>query len=189
MKNKLLTYAEKVEIGGKEYAINTDFSVWIEIEQQLIYSGGDYAQRLAKVLSLAYPVLPENPQGAIEKLLWFYSLGKEVENKESELISCPAFDLAEDFEYIRVGILSEFGIDLSKEDMHWWQFRKMLSCLSEDSKFSKIVAYRTTDTAKIKDPETKRFFQKMKKKYKLKDMRTPTQRESEIAFKLETLFS
>ncbi len=189
MKNRFLTYAEKVEIGGKEYDINTDFSVWIEIEQLLIYSDGDYGSRLAKVLSLAYAVLPEDPKGAVEKVLWFYALGREPENSGYDLPPAPVFDLMEDFEYIRAGFLSEFGIDLLETNMHWWQFRKLLSCLGEDSKFSKIVAYRTTDTAKIKNREARLFFERMKKKYKLKDRRSPEERETETALKLETLFS
>ncbi len=189
MKNKLLRYPKTVEIEGAEYSINTDFSVWIEIEQIFLSRDMSCEVRFAKILALAFPKLPSNPNAALDKILWFYSCGKDDSMKvENDVPSAPAYDLKKDFEYVYAGFLKEFGINLLIEDLHWWQFKMLLSCLGDDCKFSKIVGYRCTDTSKIKNREMRSFLEKMKKKYRLPDIRTDEERELETALKMDSLF-
>ncbi len=187
--NRILKPCEWVVIDGMEYALNTDFSVWIEIEQLIFCRKHLPEEALAKVLTLAYPVLPENPGEAIGKLLWFYSGGKpSADGKKKSGFQAPPFDLKEDFGYVWAGFLSEFGIDLSRSSLHWWKFLALLSALSEDCRFSRIVSYRSTDTSQIKDGNLRRFYEKMKDKYRLPDLRSEAERELDTVLKLETLF-
>lgn len=188
MKNNLCVYPQSVKIEGRDYAINTDFSVWIEIEQQLLNGGKGDGEGLARAFVLAFPILPESFADALKGLMWFYSEGCDGQGTDSGERSAPAYDLKRDFEYIRAGFLSEFGIDLLKCDMHWWQFRRLLSCLGENCRFSQIVAYRRTDTSKIKNRELRGFYERMKKRYRLPDMRTSEEKETDMAQKLENLF-
>ncbi len=188
MKNNLISYPQSVKIDGKNYTLNTDFSVWIEIEQQLLKGEKGDGEGLARVLVLAFPALPENFGDAVKSLMWFYSGGCDGQNVESGEIEAPVYDLKEDFEYIRAGFLSEFGIDLLKYDMHWWQFRKLLSCLGENCRFSQIVTFRRTDTSKVKNRELRSFYQRMKKRYRLPDIRTAQEKETDMAQKIENLF-
>ncbi len=188
MKIRLVEYPETVNIDGREYAINTDFSVWIEIEQQMLKRKRSSGEGLARVFTLAYPNLPDSFMDAVRGIIWFYSEGSDGQSEYSKERTVTVCDLKADFEYIRAGFLSEFGIDLMKCDMHWWQFRRMLSCLGEDCKFSKIVSYRCTDTSRIKNRELKKFYERMKKRYKLPDERTPEEKEADIAQMLESLF-
>ncbi len=188
MKNNFVEYPETVRIGGRDYAINTDFSVWIEIEQQLLKGERSGGKGLARVFTLAFPTLPDRFQDAVKGLMWFYS-GGMVKNSEAQgVFSTPAYDLKADFEYIWAGFLSEFGIDLMHTDMHWWKFRRLLSCLGENCKFSQIVSYRCTDTSRIKNRELKSFYEKMKKRYRLPDVRGEEEKEMDMAQKLESLF-
>jgi len=187
MKIKLIEYPETVNIDGREYAINTDFSVWIEI-QQLLKREQSSGEGLARVLSLAYPTLPDSFMDAIRGIMWFYSEGCDVKCEDSGERPVPVCDLKADFEYIRAGFLSEFGIDLLKCDMHWWQFRRMISCLSDNCRFLQIVSYRCTDTSKIKNRELRSFYQRMKKHYRLPDTRTQEEKETDTARMLENLF-
>ena len=189
VKCELLNFPTTVEVGGKEYSLNTDFSVWIEIEHLFLDREERCGVRLAKILALAYPKLPDDPHGALEKVIWFYSGGKRLaEREETKIVSVPLYDLKRDFEYICAGFLGEFGINLLTEDMHWWKFRLLFSCLGEDCKFSKIVGYRSADTSKIKNRELREFFENMKKKYRLPDNRTQEEKEAEMASKIEMLF-
>lgn len=189
LNSKLFDYINKVEINGRKFLINTDFKIWIEIEQLLLNHRKDNCERLAEIFSLAYPCLPPNPVCAFERIMYFYVGGERVD-KEIGLSNHGniAFNLKEDFEYVYAAFLSEYGIDLQKTKMHWWKFRKLLFCLGENCKFSKIVSFRCTDTSKIKNREVKAFYEKMKRKYRLPDMKTEEEKETEVARKLEVLF-
>ena len=188
MKKMLYELCDSVEIDGRKYAVNTDFRVWIEIEHILFdrrLSGGE---TLAEFLTLVYPVLPENLEGAIKGALWFYSAGETRESGKGDKNYSPAYDLKLDFEYVWGAFLAEFGIDLCETAMHWWKFRALLCCLSENCQFSRIVGYRNADLSKIKGREQRRFYEKMKKRFRLPDRRTEEERSAETAEKLEELF-
>jgi hypothetical protein len=100
----------------------------------------------------------------------------------------PLYDLTEDFDYIWGAFIAEFGIDLAETTMHWWKFRALLACLSEECRFSKIVGYRIMDTSKIKDKELRRFYEKMKKRFKLKAASDKNVQEKQLAESLEQFF-
>jgi len=189
MGNDFFDCPETVEIDGIRYAINTSFWVWIEIEQFLKNKNTEDEISAAKILSLAYVKLPHNPTAALEKIFWFYFRGEESRERANDGGFCaPVYDLKSDFQYIWAGFLGDFGIDLFKIDLHWWKFGFLLSSLSDDCRFSRIVSYRVTDTSKIKNKEIKRFYERMKKKYRLSDNRSSAEKETEIAVKLGSLF-
>lgn len=188
MKNKLFDYPQSVRVEGRDYAIYTDFAVWIEIEQQLLKGERGSGEGLARALALAYPALPRSFAEAVKGLMWFYSGSDACNGGDKGLCAAPVYDLKADFEYIRAGFLKDFGIDLMHTDMHWWQFRRLLACLSEDCRFSQIVVYRRTDTARIKNRELRSFYERMKKRYRLPDVRTEEERETDMARMLEDLF-
>lgn len=98
------------------------------------------------------------------------------------------YDFDEDFEYLWGAFLSEYGIDLVECSMHWWKFRALMMSLSEDCRFSKILAYRSMDTSKIENREVRRFYEKMKRRLSLPDRRTAEERERDTAECLEVFF-
>ncbi len=170
MVKRLLKPCSEVAIGGKDYAVNTDFSVWIEIEHIFFDRSKSDEMRLAEILVLAYPVLPPDPIEAVRKILWFYSGGieKSETSEENNLdTAVPLYDLVRDFDHIWASFLSEFGIDLTTETMHWWKFKTLLCCLDENCRFAKVIGYRSVDVSSIKDKNIKNFYMKMKKKYRL----------------------
>ena len=183
----LRNICEEVEIDGKSYKINTDYRVWIEIERLLFDENIDDEKRFARILVLAYPVLPPRPYAAAERIMWFYS-GGEINGEDPDGQKTQAFDLEEDFDYIWAAFLGEFGIDLLKENLHWWKFRVLIGAISDRSLFSKIVGYRTVDTSGIKDKEQRKFFEKMKKKFALKSKTESSLNDEEVARKLAAVF-
>lgn len=178
-----------ISIDGKDYEINTDFRVWIEIEKLLCSSESASGDKLAKCLALAYHELPPSPFAALEGLLNFYSLGRQSESGGgSHALSAPLYDLEADAEYIYGSFMSQYGIDLSEVELHWWKFRALLACLSDDCKFAKVVSYRSTDTHDIKDVRQKRFYEKMKRLYALPDNRTAEEKEMALTESMGCLF-
>lgn len=187
--DKILMPCREVEIDGKQYKINPDFDLWIEIGELFLCGRDEQNSSMAKILALAYPVLPDNPIGAFEKILWFFSCGKEKEkNVGSAFVKAPAVSLKRDFGYIWAAFIAEFGIDLSTAKLHWWRFCALLAALGDDCRFSKIVSYRTMDVAAVKDRKLRQFYETMKAKYRLPDIRSEEERELETVCNLESLF-
>ena len=190
MMNSIQRLCKSVNIDGVEYQINTDFKVWIEIEHLFFSTEYGDAEKLAHILALAYPSLPHNPIEAVKGVLWFYSGGKDSgeHDEREDIVKMPFYDLKEDFSYVWGAFLSEFGIDLTEVSLHWWKFRALLCCLSEDCKFSKIVAYRSLDTSSIKDTKQRQFYEKMKRSFRLKCAFSEELKEKQLTNSLEGLF-
>ncbi len=189
MKCRLLKTADSVCLEGVEYKINTDFKVWIEIEGLFFEQRTDSASALAEILALAYPVLPQNPYKAVQGIVWFYSGGRQDgQNTDKARHGRPCYDLTEDFDYIWGGFLGQYGIDLTQTDMHWWKFQSLLACLNDETRFSKIVAIRSMDTSAIGNKEQKRYYEKLKKQFRLKGEKSPAQDEAFVAECFAELF-
>ncbi len=189
---KLVNPKEFVVIDGEKYAINTDFKVWAEIERIIFDESEDSLVRLSKILSLAYPVLPHDAVSAIHEVIKFCSFIDEDDEKKGEAKtdkeSMPIYSIHQDFGYIWGAFLSEFGIDLTKTKLHWWKFRALLDCLSEKTLFMKIVGYRTTDISQIKDKETRRFYERMRKLYKINNKSTNESVATDLAESISEIF-
>ena len=158
-----------VEIEGTEYEIRSDFrtSVLFSIlmEDKEVPDSIKYEQ----ALDLYYPVIPKNKDEAIEKIIWFYSLGKEEQEVNSTTgKNKKVFDYEEDAIYIYSAFMSDYRIDLQDiEYLHWWKFKSLLEGLKDTNRLNEIIKYRSVDVNKIKDKEEKKFYKKMQRIYKL----------------------
>lgn len=181
---------ESVTACGREYAINTDFRVWIEVEKLIFDKSVPYAERIAGMFVLALTEPPKGDPAELAKRLLEFCFGSDVQNhaREDGAGSKAVFDYDEDAEYIYSAFLGEFGIDLTTEPLHWHKFKALLKSLGEGCKFSKIVGYRSTDTAKIKDKEQRRFYKSMKRLYSLPDRRTDDEKEADLVEGLGMFF-
>lgn len=83
------------------------------------------------------------------------------------------FDFEQDYKYYFVDFY-EFGINLNKQDLDWWEFDSLLGAfmIKEDSIISKVIQYRTYEkpSKSIKTQEEKEhhYRMKMKQEYALK---------------------
>jgi hypothetical protein len=86
----------------------------------------------------------------------------------------PLFDFEKDAEYIYASFLYDYGIDLFEQQgkMHWKKFKALLVGLSEDSKFMKVIGYRTMEIPnKIPAKERQRLIE-LKRFYSLEQSQT-----------------
>ena len=72
-----------VEIDGGAWAINSCFTVGVRFELLMQDNDKTPQERIAQALTLFYPEIPPNITAAMERLLWFYGCGKEVEGTAS----------------------------------------------------------------------------------------------------------
>ncbi len=149
-------------IGGREYRINTDFRVWMQIN---LRSAGKTEQETAKVVHdfIISQGLP-NTEESFRAVLDFYSCGKKEENVENGKER--AFDFEKDEDLIFAAFLSQYHVNLRTDFLHWWDFMAMFAGLAEEHVIVKIMGIRTMDTSKM-PKEQKAHYDKLKARYSL----------------------
>ena len=168
--------------------IRTDFRESIKFELLMQDNNIPEKEKIICALNLYYYKLPQDIdiKQAIDDILWFYSCGKEQKNvnvnsKNNKEKIKQIYSYEFDCEYIYSAFLQQYKIDLNSiRYMHWWKFKALINCLSDDTQFVKIMGYRATDLTKIKDKEMKNNYKKLKEQYALPDMRTIEQKEADF---------
>lgn len=160
-----------VDIEGIEYEINSDFRASILFELLMQDVEIEDEEKIIQALQLYYKQRPNNIEEAINKMLWFYSCGKENDlksNSKTGSNSEKIYDFNYDDEYIYSAFLDQYGVDLNEiEYLHWWKFKAMFKALKEDNEIIKIMGYRSIDLSKVEDKKQKEFYKKMKKIYEI----------------------
>lgn len=173
---------DTVEIDNLTYKVHTDFKAWLKFAE-LIGQREYTADTLASILTTVYiDKLPPTLEKAFAGAIDFFSCGEKSNSEKGK----PVIDFIQDSGSIYAAFRQQYGINLTVENLHWYEFRALLDGLTEDTKIIKIMEYRSVNLSRIKDKETKAFYRKMKKLYRLKDTRSDEEREQELA---EALFN
>lgn len=177
-------FPTKLIIDGAECPINSGFRTVLrcyELQGDNEILSGD---SLLEILRLFYGRRRVYTQGHIDQMLWFFACGrvkkkKHFPRKIAGLNDKQPFDFSEDADLIYAGFLQQYGIDLQKEDMHWWKFMILLENLGSETRLQKIMEYRTIDTAsKHLSKEQRKYYQAMQRYYGLK-IKVPTMTDKE----------
>ena len=169
-----MDYPKFVKVNDKKYSINTDFRVAIECNQIAEDTSiGDFERALAIIYKL-FGDDGINAEEDYEKLLElsikYLSCGKEEASKTNEE---PYMDFVEDMDYIEASFMSDYNIDLTSVEMHWWKFYKLINGLSNSEMgnccvLNRVRNLRNFDTKDIKDQKEKEKIEKAKKQVALK---------------------
>ena len=162
---------ETVTIDNKEYEINSDFRTSILFELLMQDKSIKDNDKIYLALELYYPNIPDDINLAIEKMLWFYRCGKDIElskGKGKGKSDIQIYSFEHDDDYIYAAFMDQYRIDLQDiEYLHWWKFKAMFKSLREDNEIVKIMGYRSIDLSKVKDKEEKSYYRKMKELHKI----------------------
>lgn len=168
-----MNYPTYVMINGERFDINTSFKVAIECDSIARDTNiGDLERALAVIYKLFGEKglnSPQHYETLLEKAKKYLSCGEELEQVTEE----PDMDLCEDYDLIETSFMSDFQIDLSTEDMHWWKFHKLLGGLS-NSDFgnccilNRVRNLRNMKLSEISDPKERAKIQKLKSQFALK---------------------
>lgn len=191
-KNILLDELPRFTESGLE--IRTDFRESIKFELLMQDKNLSEKVKIMQALQLYYYDVNKitDIKKAIEEILWFYRCGKiesnnskNSDNEEKQENTKQIYSYEFDDEYIFSAFMEQYGVDLNEiEYMHWWKFKSLLNSLNENTQFVKIMGYRNMNIAKIKDKDMKSHYKKMQELYKLPDMRTDEEKESDFANEL-----
>ncbi len=149
---------------GIYYPIKTDFRVWLSVCELL--ESEDMAHAIERAPDLCYiNKRPPSSRAAFLALMDFFLLG-EKPNKEN-IKGEKLFSFSEDEELIYASFLKEYGIDLSKEELHWWRFVALVRCLGPDTPLSRVMSIRMTKPSDIKNPKERRHLIRQKRLFAL----------------------
>lgn len=162
----------KLNIGGTDYALNTDFRIWIMFEQLLTDSKLSDDDKNRAAFQLVFCDKPPFCNEAVNKIIWFYSCGKEYQDEKGLSGNYSHYERIYDYDfdddYIYAAFLQQYNIDLQTiKNLHWWQFKAMLKGLTDNCKFVEIMGYRAVEIKGDMPKAQKEFYRKMKKIYAL----------------------
>ena len=172
--NMLIDYLpETVEIEGVEYEIESNFRTLLLFEMLMQDSELSDSEKAMQGLKLAYPVIPDNLEAAVDELLWFYACGKRWREKRAGSVEGASevqriYSFEHDDDYIYSAFLTQYHIDLQDiKYLHWWKFKALLRTLSSDLEFCKIMEYRSVDINANMTKEQRDFYRRKKELYAL----------------------
>ena len=96
-------------------------------------------------------------------------------------------DYRKDWKYIVPSFESDYHIDLSKTDLHFWQFYYLLTGLTDKSMLSRVRDIRNYDLSTVNDEKFKEKMRLAKKEVALDDEEY-TEEEQEEINEFESLF-
>ncbi len=180
-----------VDVGGLTYAVDADFRTMIEVEHllmgrdtlpeqeafakeimgynpELSFEDACKNAKCQEALRLFYKDnIPEDLEGAVDRMIWFYGCGKEDKDTGGKKSSKTVYSYKHDFDYIAAGFLQDYKLDiLDIGFLHWWKFTSLFSALKDDCKIREIMAYRGTDLKNL-DKEQRKHVREMQKLYAL----------------------
>jgi len=157
-------------ISGKEYPVNTDFRIWMNLQSECLNKSDDECTK--SIINFTQELgLPLNIE-SVNAVLEFYSGGKpdksksEAEKNHKKEKSPRIFDFQHDEELFVSAFRSQYNIDLRTVRLHWWDFLALFKGLSKDETISEIMGYRGMDLSKC-DKYSKSRYRKLKEKYSL----------------------
>ena len=184
--NILLDYLPtSFSIDGKKYEFNYDFRTSILFCLLMQDTELTEEEKILQGLQLYYPIIPSNIEEAYKKILYFYSRGKEIEDnkkvKQGKRIfkrnNNRAYDFEIDADLIFSAFMTQYNINLNRDNLHWWEFMSLFNSLKDDTEIVKIMNYRTIDVNTIEDKKERKMYKQLQDYYSLENTMTMEEKQ------------
>lgn len=157
------------------WLIRTDYRIGVQIQLCISDRELSDSEKTATALDLLYGNGVPPLQTAIEGLSWFMSCGNADSSKNAD-DEPPVYSFEHDAGRIVSAFRKVFGIDISRERLHWFEFVNMLGDLSGTA-FTSVIEIRTTDLSDV-DKKRRSEFIRMKKRFELPTQYTEEEEEA-----------
>lgn len=145
------------------WLIRTDYRIGVQIQMCVSDPALTDSEKTGTALWLLYGNGMPDTKTAISGLSWFMSCGDPKPAEEDEGPAVYSFEY--DAGRIASGFRKVFGLDITRERLHWFQFVPMLADLSGTA-FTNVIDIRTTDEKDVAK-ERRAEFLRMKKRFAL----------------------
>lgn len=173
-------YPEYAEINGQKYKIDTSYKTALKcfevINDETIT---DYERALA-IIYLLFDFIPKDDINIfLKKVAIFLECNKKndkTKNKKKDI------DFQKDRGYINASFMSDYHLDITKEDIHFWLFIELIEGLKEDCILNRIRDIRNCNLQEITDEKTRNKIKEAKQYFSLEeDTKKPTKEQQESA--------
>lgn len=155
-----MTYPEYAEVKGKKYKINTDYRVALRCFD--VIEDADISDE-ERAVAIVYLLFGDVPMEHIEDFLRiagnYLRCGETEETQEA---AEKDMDFSADQRYIVASFMSDYQIDISRVDMHFWQYIQLIQGFTERSVLSRVREIRNFDLNDLKDPKSRQKMIKAK---------------------------
>lgn len=170
-----------VWIGGRRYSLNADFQTSIRFEIVMLDSGLSREEKALAALDLYFDEIPDDLETAIEVIVDFYRCGSQPLGTGNSAGSIGrVYSFSHDGQYIYAAFWQQYGIDLTRERLHWWQFRALFNALSPDTLFVKIMGWRSMEIDGKLPREEQERLRKLKEQYALPVSQTEAEKTGAV---------
>lgn len=152
------------------WLIRTDYRIGVQI--QLCISDPELtdSEKTWTALQLLYGRGIPDMETALAGLSWFLSCGNPPDAQIDDVNEAPLYSFDADAGRIVSGFRKVFGVDISREKLHWFEFVSMLGDL-RDTAFTSVIDIRSTDASDV-DKKRRAEFIRMKKRFALSSQYT-----------------
>lgn len=149
------------------YLIRTDFRIGIQISEALNDVDLAEPEKMVTALRLLYGNgIPSDSDVAESGLRWFMA-GGDLDEERVPDGKPPTFDFEQDNRLVYSAFRARYGIDLTRERLHWFAFLAMLGDLGGCS-LSDIIGIRGTDLSKLSEAQRNEYA-KLQARYRIKE--------------------
>jgi len=160
-----------VSINGSPFEVETDFRLFVSFGRAYFLEQWHVKEAYQTMYQFYKGRIPADVKSAYEAFIDFYTQGNFKPIDANGNVNYPsggnnnvtsyAFDL--DDRRIYAAFRQEYGIDLTRDNLHWFVFSSLLEALCTPS-FGDIVSYRLMDLSKA-DKETRKRLAKLQRGY------------------------
>lgn len=158
---KLLKF---VEIQGVKYPINTDYRVALECDRILNDPNIDDLDRGILATGILFGSDSPYCQEALDKLGKYLAGGVDMSKEKNQK---KIIDFEQHWDLVYSAFKGQYGIDLHKEDLHYFEFTMLLKGLRKQA-LTDVIELMTYDLSQEKDHKRKKEIIEAQKAYEIK---------------------
>lgn len=162
------------------WLIRTDYRIGVQIQLCISDPELNDSEKTWTALSLLYGNGIPDLKTALDGLSWFLSCGEPSSPQDDGGSEAPLYSFEKDAGRIVSGFRKTFGIDISREKLHWFEFISMMGDL-KDTAFTSVIDIRSTDASEV-DRKKQAEFIRMKKRFALSSQYTSEEQAEIDAF-------
>lgn len=169
-------YPEYAEIDGKKYKIDTDYKTALKCFEVINDETITNYERALAIIYLLFDFIPkDNINLFLEKVTIFLECNKKdekIKNGKKDI------DFQKDRGFINASFMSDYHLDITKEDIHFWLFIELIEGLKNDCILNKVRDIRNCDLKEITDKKTRDKIKEAKQYFSLEEnIKKPTKEQ------------
>lgn len=158
------------------YALNTDFRIGIMMTLASADPNLSEREKAKAIINLLFKDEIPTPKEAFECIQWFLNGWQHDHHGKGGGSSAMDFNI--DQGRIYSAFMSQYKIDLNREDMHFWKFMYLLTNLEECS-FTRVIDIRTKKLNGKMSSEERKHYTNMKRVFAINVEKEKTEEEKQ----------